>query len=407
MLDRFEQQVIRAALGELGHEFQSRIDDADLQARLNMVRFLLAHSLGRQGHGEPAVSIAQEAAALRQMESDEQRLLQTGATAAAQLVSAEILTSYLRDRLGVPALSVKAVRALLGGFSKQTYLLELQGGEAWGNRLVLRRDQEGGPVEVKTADEYVIIKCMHDSGVPVPQPLLVDRAPPFGATAMVMRMAPGHTAYDVTGTRLGQESKSAALALARVLGRIHRVPVSAIELSADIAEFTLRDHVQRQVRVYEAQWKRRRVDPSPTLEAAFAWLYKHIPDSGSGPVLVHGDASLRNLLVENGRESAMLDWELWHVGDANEDLAYCRKEVEAAVDWEVFIQEYLAHGGLPYDASSASFYEVFGAVRNAVFAQSCLHGFIEADCPQSKFAYGALALGRGLVCELAERLDGR
>jgi aminoglycoside phosphotransferase (APT) family kinase protein len=43
---------------------------------------------------------------------------------------------------------------------------------------------------------------------------------------------------------------------------------------------------------------------------------------GSGDVIVHGDFGPQNLLVDGGRVSALLDWELAHRGDPIEDLAW-------------------------------------------------------------------------------------
>jgi aminoglycoside phosphotransferase (APT) family kinase protein len=47
-----------------------------------------------------------------------------------------------------------------------------------------------------------------------------------------------------------------------------------------------------------------------------------IPHDDSPPCVVHGDVGAGNFMVDNGKVSAMLDWELAHVGDAHEDLAW-------------------------------------------------------------------------------------
>ena len=59
----------------------------------------------------------------------------------------------------------------------------------------------------------------------------------------------------------------------------------------------------------------------PVLALALRWLEANIPAPVS-PRLVHGDFRLGNLLVENGRLTGVLDWELAHFGDPHEDLAY-------------------------------------------------------------------------------------
>ncbi len=59
----------------------------------------------------------------------------------------------------------------------------------------------------------------------------------------------------------------------------------------------------------------------PVLALALRWLEANIP-APVPPRLVHGDFRLGNLLVENGRLTGVLDWELAHFGDPHEDLAY-------------------------------------------------------------------------------------
>jgi aminoglycoside phosphotransferase (APT) family kinase protein len=43
---------------------------------------------------------------------------------------------------------------------------------------------------------------------------------------------------------------------------------------------------------------------------------------GRGDVIVHGDFGPQNVLIEDGRISALLDWEFTHVGCSIEDLAW-------------------------------------------------------------------------------------
>lgn len=405
-MQQFDQRIVLSALAELGGDIQGNLKDPQALGKVQMTRFLLAHLLGRQDGTDEHTTIGEEVAALKQAEADEQKILSAkpeGATFGTA-VTADALTAYLREKLGDPEISITSLRASLGGFSKQTYILELSGAERFGNQLVMRRDQVGGPVESRTADEYPVIRLMHERTVPVPEPLWADHQSPFGGTCMFMRMVPGKTAYDVTGTQIGGDGKDAAFALARVLAKIHATPLASLQLPAEVAGLSLGEHVRLMVKFYEEQWFRRRLENSPTIEAAFKWLYANVPDQAA-PALVHGDASLRNLMMDDGRESALLDWELWHVGDYNEDLAYCRTDVEQFIAWEDFVGEYRKHGGGAFDSLSGDYYAIFGALRNSVFTAACLHSFVNAPVPEPKLAYGALSMGRRLICDMAERLE--
>jgi hypothetical protein len=86
------------------------------------------------------------------------------------------------------------------------------------------------------------------------------------------------------------------------------------------------------------------------------------------------------------------------------DLAYSRPDVEQCQSWDAFMAEYLAHGGRSYDADAGRYYSLFGLVRNAVFADSCLHSFTHAPIPEPKLAYAAVARGRPLITRIAQQL---
>ncbi len=70
---------------------------------------------------------------------------------------------------------------------------------------------------------------------------------------------------------------------------------------------------------------RRRLDhigePRPVLELGYRWLDANRPPARPA-VVVHGDFRLGNLLVGPGGLGAVLDWELAHVGDRHEDVAW-------------------------------------------------------------------------------------
>lgn len=63
--------------------------------------------------------------------------------------------------------------------------------------------------------------------------------------------------------------------------------------------------------------------PSPITHAAARWLRDHPPPPPSKLALVHGDYRTGNFLYdENGILRAVLDWEMAHLGDPLEDLAW-------------------------------------------------------------------------------------
>ena len=402
MLDRFESQALRATIADLAARVAPTVKEPGAAAALAMATRLLANVVAR-GETPAFDGIESEVAALQGEEAREDALLAAGAGArAAGALSPASLTPYVASR--IPGASVAAIEATLGGFSKKTLLLRLAGAPQLDDALVIRCDEAGGPVESTAATELAILRLMRRHGVPVAEPLWADHAFPFGGTALVTRRLAGGSAYDATGATLGPEGPNAARGLARILAQIHAVPVSEVELPEGLRGASLGTHVERMVAGYRAQWRRHRLRPSPVIDAALEYLATHVP-ADTGPLaVVHGDASLRNLLLADGRATGLVDWELWHVGDPNEDLAYCRQDVEPAIGWDAFLAEYRAAGGRPFHAGAAAYYGLFGAVRNVIFGASIIHGFVRSETRAMRFAFAASYLARKLVPDVARRL---
>lgn len=62
--------------------------------------------------------------------------------------------------------------------------------------------------------------------------------------------------------------------------------------------------------------------PRPALRLGLRWLRRQAPDPWQPATVVHGDFRNGNLLVTESGLAAVLDWELAHLGDPMEDLAW-------------------------------------------------------------------------------------
>lgn len=70
-------------------------------------------------------------------------------------------------------------------------------------------------------------------------------------------------------------------------------------------------------------WRRDNLEraPDPVLQLAYNWLEDNLPEDSGPSTLVHGDAGVGNFMMDEGKVTALLDWELSHYGDPMEDLA--------------------------------------------------------------------------------------
>ncbi len=103
------------------------------------------------------------------------------------------------------------------------------------------------------------------------------------------------------------------------LAQLHRsgvdgVPESLPQLDADRPAAAYADQLGRTLDGI--------VDPHPVLRYGIRWLGQNLPSAPPSPAIVHGDFRNGNLIVNDTGLGAVLDWELAHVGDPMEDLAY-------------------------------------------------------------------------------------
>ncbi len=184
--------------------------------------------------------------------------------------------------------------------------------------FVLRRAPSAAMMEGRAFGhdvEAAVIRAVQSRGVIAPQ-IVVELAPEDGlGSGFVMRALPGTP--DPRAILAANEDDGEARGLcAEIVGelaRIHDTPVDALPAlpRLDPAEGVagLRSQFE------EAGGNR------PVIALALRWLDDNLP-APIDPVLVHGDYRLGNLLIQGHSLTGVLDWELAHLGDFHEDLAY-------------------------------------------------------------------------------------
>jgi aminoglycoside phosphotransferase (APT) family kinase protein len=153
----------------------------------------------------------------------------------------------------------------------------------------------------------------------------------------------------------------------------------------------------------------------PLLADSLGWLRRSLPEAPE-ITLVHGDFRLGNWLVEQRGDGAtllgVLDWEMVHLGDPLEDLAWCSCELwrggtpwaSAMVAPEALASAYAAASGRAVDAARMAFYRVLAVVKMIAIMLTGIRAFCDgrtADLRmaifdhQLPFLMALLALARG------------
>lgn len=228
------------------------------------------------------------------------------------------LTRLSTRRYGAAA-RIEALKRLSGGASQELWAFDVIAGDGERHELILRRNP-GGSLKRETAagmeTEARLITLAAQTGTPVPAVTAVLEPDDGLGSGFVMQRLAGETlarrllrdeAYAQARPRLARQLGAAA-------ARIHAIdPVAAGDLRRVTVESTL-----------DGAWSLYRLNGGgrPVVEWAFRWLREHRPSEIVAPRVVHGDMRNGNIIVGPEGLRAVLDWEIVHLGDPMEDLAW-------------------------------------------------------------------------------------
>ncbi|MFQ3667214.1 MAG: phosphotransferase family protein [Sphingomonadaceae bacterium] len=215
--------------------------------------------------------------------------------------------------------SVSELARFHGGAARETWRFVAEAADRRA-ALVMRRDPAASLITTSRAVEFHVLDRASRAGLPAPRPLLLDMSgDTFGSAGFLMEAVEGGRAAGLFETDpYGRAAATTGRELFAVLGRLHALPVSAADRAV------LPDHPPA---ARLAHWAREIAQhstyPQPVAQAALRWLEAHCPEPSGPPALVHGDFRSGNFLVDSGnRLLAVLDWEMAHLGDPMEDLAW-------------------------------------------------------------------------------------
>lgn len=99
----------------------------------------------------------------------------------------------------------------------------------------------------------------------------------------------------------------------------------------------------------------------PIFQLALEWLIRNVPEDRGPSMVLHGDAGPGNFLFEDGKISAIVDWELTHLGDPMEDLAqiWVRSLIQPFVPMEQVFESYAKASGEPVDVARVQFHRLY------------------------------------------------
>ena len=222
------------------------------------------------------------------------------------------LAGVLEPALG-SGIAVENLQTLTGGASRTTWAFDAVTG-AQRRSLILRT---GPPDEVHAGMELEALaqRAAAAAGAPVPHIIVADDSiAALGNPFLICDAIGGETIVRRIQRQLDQSGGTAGRY--RLLGQCAEALAAIHRADTNLPGVSHEDQL--------AEWREQldiMGDTTATFEWAFRWLADNRPVP-SPPRLVHGDFRMGNLIVDGSELAAVLDWELVHVGEVYEDLAW-------------------------------------------------------------------------------------
>jgi len=218
-----------------------------------------------------------------------------------------------------PIASVHITGSASVGATRRTVFIDIV--QAGTTTAAVAQLKSGVMSSISPTAEADLVRLAGAAGTPVAEPLVASDDPgyvgvPFQVSARIEGMTvPRHILRAVT------ERPALGAALTRDCGTAMAALHSIDPAVAPTGVGRLVDPTPTAAYVEFLQSVAASVPPSPVIALARSWLGRNHP-APHKPSLVHGDMRNGNLVVDDDGLAAVIDWELAHVGDPMEDLAW-------------------------------------------------------------------------------------
>lgn len=285
-------------------------------------------------------------------------------------------------------LKLDNVQRIAVGWSHETWLFDLHyqlDGAAKQQGLCLRRDP-GNALLRHLSDleqQFRVLKCLESTALATPKAYWFESDPAFlGAPFLVMDKVPG--ACPNPWGRDGRDYYASAAergvlpqSFTSTLATLHTLDWRAAGLDFLGVPEPGQAFARREIAKWRELIESSEHPPEPILTDLMCWLEDNAP-STERVTLVHGAYRTGNLLIDNDKISAVLDWELQVLGDPMYDIAYVLSDLNREgtlllsnlVDRGEFFERYETQTGWTIDENVCRYYDALYAMRSVAFWMS-------------------------------------
>lgn len=296
------------------------------------------------------------------------------------------LTPWFGERLGVAGVEIVDLRRHAEGWSWQTYTMDVE----WPSPETREPLRRGYAVRVEPHDgllapydidgQYRLHRAVLDhSDVPMADLYWLEHdASVLGMPFYVMERLRGVVPVQWRGNDPAvfpsdEARRDIGLQFVDIQARIHGVDWRGAELDLPGAAH---DEPGASAHYWIDRWARYYADSAlvelPLMRYAIAWLRANAAWSGS-LTLCHGDYRIGNFMLRDGVVKGIFDWELAHVSDPVEDIAYSglplfrgrNPLLSQLLARDEYFARYEERTGLRVDPGVFHFWTVLGLVKAA------------------------------------------
>ncbi len=305
------------------------------------------------------------------------------------------IEAYLRAKLtGADAVAVSDLRRIPGGASRETWAFDASWREddrEVSRGFIMRRDPDASLLETDRDVEFQVMDAVWREGIPVPRMFWLENDGawldrPFFLMERVDGCETSPTNVLMTPQFFASRGRIAE-EFVRILARIHaldwrKLGLESLGVPKDEASCGLME-----IEKWEGIVVQDALEPQPVLRAACRWLRRHPPPPAQKIVLVHADYRTGNFLCSpDGQIKGVLDWEMTHLGDPLEDVAWAairpwrwlgNELVGGLLERRDYYRRYEEASGLKVDEESVRFWELLGNVKLAAIFLTGARSFCE------------------------------
>jgi aminoglycoside phosphotransferase (APT) family kinase protein len=319
--------------------------------------------------------------------------------------------AYLREAMGISDLDVSNARRIIGGASRHTWSVDARWDDADGTSqmhgLIFRLDPPSSLLESNRGTEYSMYRALYaNPGIPLPEPLFIeDDEGALGMPFFVMRRLEGTPwPLELFMPDAQERRQSFIRQMFSVLGSIAAVDFHAMALDGVLVPPSRDDAWAVELERWEKTLHDHDLGPMPITQAVIRELRRGPPPPVAHIRIVHGDYRVGNVLFSADGLTAVLDWEMCHLGDPHEDLAwsFARNwrsrttpgKIANALAPDDAIAEWEATSGMRVDPESLRWWQLFTHVKANAIWTTAAHEFAEGRTDELMFAtMGWLLIG--------------